>query len=131
MLDSRIFKALGDLVVTARSRRDAEHREFMAFYRDLVETLPTEVLEAFGSVAAPATIKGEACNYRLELNATDYIWWKKEIEEKGARFTAGPSSIQLDILTRLAKTAEDQRLQPAERKALLALLDDARPGQAA
>jgi hypothetical protein len=124
MTNTSIFKAVADLVTGAKARETEEHARFLRFYRDLVETLPTAATKAFGGLSlADAT--------RIELTATDYIWWKNKIEQQGYRFSAGVFAVQANMLNHLAKKAEAERLDPAERKALLALLDEAQSEQAA
>lgn len=122
-MDVNIFKAIGDLAVGAKRRTDKDYADFIAFYRQLVETLPIEVTDLFGSlddVQVRRDGKLEGCG--LELNVTDVIWWQHEIKT-GTRFVCGIAQVKSDMLRRLALKAETQRLTPDERKSLLALLD--------
>ncbi|UAK25844.1 hypothetical protein [Sphingomonas nostoxanthinifaciens] len=126
MLKSSIFKAVADLVSGADARNEADHKAFLVFYRDLVETIPTEVCQAFGTLGGvrARTAANEEKPFGLQLSVADYLWWKRQIEE-GTRFVAGPSSVQMDMLDRLTRKADIHRLTADERKALIALFDPA------
>ena len=115
-----IFRAVAAVGLGASKRITAEHDEFLAFYRELVETVPTDVAKSFGRMSVNMT--NGAQDWKIELSATDYIWWKEKFAD-GARFSSPPAQVRLNMLTRLAKKVEEQRLEPSERAALLALLD--------
>jgi hypothetical protein len=126
MINLSIFQAIGELVSGAKGRSDAEHIAFLAFYRSLVETLPADACRAFGLMNGVEVITGGSKgSFGIELTVTDYVWWKKHIEEEGTTFVHSPASVQLDMLTRLSRKAEVQRLEPSERKHLLDLLEQA------
>lgn len=126
MASAGIFRAVAEMALGAKARRDQENEKFLSFYRELVETLPTDVTELFGHMGKVAvTLKnGETPSWGIELTATDYIWWCNEIRENGVRFTQGPRAVEQAMIARLAKQAESQRLTPEERKKLISLLDD-------
>lgn len=123
MIELNVFKAIADLAVGAKARRDEEHQEFLRFYRSLVETLPTMATEAFGNLnGVKVTARKAAQSWGIELTVSDYLWWKHEIEQ-GARFVEGVAAVQTSMLHRLSKAAEAQRLSPEERKEMLSLID--------
>jgi hypothetical protein len=125
-MNANIFKSIGDLAVSAKRRTDKRYADFLAFYRELVETLPSEMVEIFGAVPLSVTHKnGKAETVNIELSATDFLWWKRNIEVLGMRFTNGPSSVENAMLRRVAEKAETHRLAPEERKTLLAMLEQA------
>lgn len=125
MTMASVFKAVADLAVGAKARRDAEYQDFLSFYRDLVETLPTEAVTAFGSMKVEVVEAGAIkSGWAIELTPTDFIWWKSKLEQGEVRFTGSADSVKLSMLSRIAKKAEAHRLSPAERKTLLALLDE-------
>lgn len=126
-MNVNIFKAIGDLALSAKKRKDNEHADFLAFYRNLVETLPTEIVALFGNMGGVAVWhKGKEKSCGLELTATDFMWWKTHIEAEGVRFVNTPASVKCDMLDRLARHAEAHRLSPEERKNLLSLLKQSR-----
>ena len=124
-ITAELFRAVGELAIGAKQRRRKEYVDFLAFYRELVETLPTEVVQLFGKLDVSVVPKstGKIETYGLILNATDFVWWKQSLEAEEVRFTNGPQSIRLSMLNHLSKQTEANSLSPDERKALLALLD--------
>ncbi|KKC25798.1 hypothetical protein [Sphingomonas sp. SRS2] len=125
LLSADLFKSIADIAVTAKGRRDAEHASFLAFYRQLVEVIPTDAVTSFGSVSVNVKTARKSEQWAIELTVTDYMWWKQKIEQLGVRFEKSPASVQADMLVRLSKAAEASRLNSDERKALLGLLDAA------
>lgn len=126
MIGTPIFHALAALAGTAKSRRLDEHKQFLLFYRELVETFPTDACVSFGNMGGiEVKTKDGVKKYGLELNATDFMWWKNEIENQGVTFVKGPAAVQSSMLYRLGKSAETERLEPSERKRLLELLEKA------
>ena len=121
-MNIKIFQALSDMIAETTGRREKEYADFLAFYRALVETIPTKVSQAFGKMEVSAT---GGKGYGLLLTAADYLYWKTAIEQNGLRFAKGPRGVQLDMLDRFVSKAEDSGLEPKERKRLLALLDEA------
>lgn len=117
-----LFRAVAVLATGAKARNAAAHRDFLAFYRDIVETVSVETVAAFGSMSVD--VVGKSNNWAIELTATDYVWWKEEIS-RGARFVKDPSAVRLAMLNRLSKQAEATKLTPDERKSLIALLETA------
>lgn len=126
MLSVNVFKAVADLAVGAKSKRDQEHTDFLAFYRSLVESLPTEAIRLFGNMSVKLIVGKVEEGAGLELTATDYMWWRQKIAG-GARFVVGVHAVQLEMLNRLSKKAEAESLPPEQRKVLLALLDEVHP----
>ena len=127
-MDVNIFKAIADIALGAKKRQDEEYSAFLAFYRELVETLPTEVTTLFGSMPRRVIENDEVVSYNIMLTATNFVWWKAKIEKTGTRFTTGPVVTRLAMLDHISKKAETNSLSPEQRKALLALLLEA--GQA-
>lgn len=123
-MNINLFRAVGDLALSAKKRVTNEHVEFLAFYRQLVETLPSEMTEMFGTLDGIEVrlTGGGFQTYGIELTATDFIWWKSVIEG-GNRFKNGTAWVQQSMLSRFSKKAEAHRLSPEERTTLLALLD--------
>jgi hypothetical protein len=124
-----IFSAIGDLAISSRRRVEVEHSDFLVFYRQLVETMPTEMVEIFGTLDGIRVRlrRGKVEDYGIELTATDFMWWKSLIEADHARFVSGPADVKRRMLERFATGAEAERLTPDERKKLLFLLDSATP----
>ena len=123
-MNINIFKKVADLALGAKRREDAEYADFLKFYRDLVEVLPTEVVELFDGCPRAVISKGAEYKWIIQLTATDFIWWKTKIEQEGARFKNGVTNAKLAMLEKLAKSAEAKSLTPEERKTLLAMLDE-------
>jgi hypothetical protein len=121
-----LFQSIANLAVTATGRVTEDHEKFLVFYRGLVETVPPEVAELFGSLTVAVVEKGELkSSWGVLLTATDYLFWKQKIAE-GVRFSpshGGAKSVPRALATRLAKKAEEAGLTLQERQALLALLD--------
>lgn len=124
-MNANIFRAVGELALGAKRRREAEYASFLSFFRELVETLPAEMTSLFGHMSnVGVTLRdGKTANYGIELTVTDFLWWKSAIEQDGVRFTSGPESLRRSMLTRFSKQAEAYRLEPEERKKLLAMID--------
>lgn len=119
------FKAIGELAIGAKRRQEKEYADFIAFYRDLVENLPTEVTELFGkldNIPVRRWGSGKTENVGLILSVADLLWWTHEFEMK-TRFVNGISYVKSEMLARLSRQAETERLSPDERKRLLAILD--------
>lgn len=124
-MSAHIFRKIADLALGAKARRDDEYRQFLAFFRELVETTPTDVAKLFGRFNVKSQPRGgQEAVYGIELTATDYLWWVNEIENKGTRFVNGVPRVQTAILSHIAKQAEAQGLTADERKLLLSLLID-------
>lgn len=125
-MNTNIFHAIGDLAMGAKRRSEKEYADFLAFYRELVETLPIEVTDLFGTMnevwVQRRGQKNESVG--IELNVADLMWWQHEFAT-GTRFVHGIDQVKADMLRRLTLKAETQRLNPEERKKLLALLDQA------
>lgn len=122
-----VFRAIGELALGAKGRRDKEYAEFLAFYRDLVETLPSEMIELFGTLENVSVfVSGKKASYGLELSVTDYLWWKQHIEVSRLRFESGVASVKFDMLDRFSRKAETHRLSPEERTKLLALIEQSK-----
>ena len=124
-MNFEIFKAIGNLSLKAKVREEQEYKEFLAFYKELVENMPTELTILFGNLGGIETSKAghKPSVYGIELTATDYIWWKNKIENEGCRFVHGIPHVKSLMLERFAKNAESHRLSPEERKELIAMLE--------
>jgi len=125
MIKASIFEKIGAMVSANKARELASYNEFIAFYRELVEALPSDVTKIFGSMPVGVFDGGAKKEWNIQLTAVDYIWWKSHIEGEGVRFTKSPARVQLDMLDRISKKAEVYTLDPSERKALIALLEEA------
>jgi len=126
---TNIFHRISDIALRAKSRRDEEYRQFLQFYRELVETVPAEVAKLFGTLNGVKCIvgKGVSADYGIQISATDYLWWKDEFVNKGTRFALPVEQVKAAILTHIAKKAEASGLTADERKELLTLLIDGTP----
>lgn len=123
-MNVNIFRAIGDLALGAKKRTDKEHDDFLAFYRQLVETLPVEVVELYGELKDISLKRdGKIEKSNLELSIADFLWWQHEITVAGTRFTHGVAEVKSDMLQRLVQRAETQRLSPEERAKLLLLAE--------
>ena len=123
MISFRAFEVLVGIVTGSRERETREHKEFMRFYQELVKIVPEPIAKEFGSIKVPTTVKGRLQDgYRLELNVTDYLWWKTIIDE-GGRFVEGSGSVQRDIWDGLTKLVRDNALTEDERKNLMLLME--------
>lgn len=122
-----VFNAIAELAVGARRRSKQEHQDFLSFFREVVATVPAEVVETFGHMSGVQCVhpNGEIKSYGILLTATDYMFWKQKIEIEGIRFVKGAASVQMDMLDRLSTQAEMQRLSPAERTALIEMMERA------
>ena len=125
----KAFAALGEIIVGAKQKRDAEYQEFLVFYRELVETLPTEACNRFGTLnGVEAVVDGNESAYGIQMNVADFLYWKNKIDNTDIRFVASIREIKSAMLDRLTNIAEVHNLEPAARKALLAILIDAKEG---
>jgi hypothetical protein len=123
MINVDMFKSLGDIIVSNKTKRNTEYQEFLVFYRGLVESLPTEACNSFGSLSVVGILKKERMtNYSILLTAGDFLWWKNMLANPDFRFEKTITEIKQDMLNRMAKLAEVQDLEPDGRKKLLALL---------
>jgi hypothetical protein len=124
----KMFQAVADIATNAAGRVTEEHQEFLKFFRELVETVPPEVAERFGTLKVTALEKGkETEGWGVMLTATDYLFWKQKISD-GVRFSprhGGVKSVPRAMVTRLAKQAETAGLTLEERQKLVKLLDEA------
>lgn len=120
-----IFHKIADFTTAAVSRRNKEHDQFLSFYRELVETIPTEAIKAFGNMGGVQVFSGgKRQDFGIELTAADFLWWKQHIDVMGTRFVKSPSAVQADILDRMVRKADVGGLAPKQRKELIALMDD-------
>lgn len=124
IFNTTIFRSIADLAIGAKKRRDKEHQDFLAAYREIVETIPVEVVELFGTMGDVKLVKGtNNTTAGLQLNAADFMWWKGKIEIEGWSFAKGAAGVWIDMLDRISKIAQMDRLEPDERKALIALME--------
>jgi len=126
-MNVNVFRAIADLALSAKRREDKAHTDFLSFYRELVETLPSEMVDIFGQLTGvDVRIKsGKEAKWGIQLTATDFIWWKSQIEDEGVRFVHGPLSVQRSMLDLFSRSADARRIPPEERKKLIALLEQA------
>lgn len=119
------FRRVGELAIGAKARRQAENEEFLKLHRQIVETVPIEIVKAFGTLDNVALYdpKGKEATGGIELTVADHLWWKKLLA-KGNRFRWGIQPVKDYMLEHLVKQIEDTTLEPEQRKALLALLDE-------
>lgn len=118
-----VFSEIADIALGARKRRIAENEGFLAFYREIVETVPQEVVSLFGKMTVRVTEGNTQADWGLLLTATDYIFWKNKLSEGRVKFTSGNTRIKQMMHERLAEKAENEGLPPEERKRLIALLE--------
>jgi len=123
MMNVNVFKAIADLALVATGRERAEYDGFLAFYKGLVEGLPTEAIKLFGNMSVKIRKGKDESTAGIELTAVDYIWWKESIAS-GVRFSSGVRAIKIAMLNHISKKAESNSLEPDERKKLIALLED-------
>lgn len=119
-----IFTDIADIAFGARKRRIAEHEEFLKFYRELVETVPQEVVALFGKMTVRVVEAEVQADWGILLTATDYIFWKNKLLEGRIKFVKGDKRIKQLMHERLAEKAENEGLSAEERKRLIALLEE-------
>lgn len=122
-ITNALMAKVGDIFLASKRRRDAEYADFLAFYRTLVEETDSAVAKAIGNISVAVTEDGCPRNWNILLTAADYIWWKQKITEAGVLFSTSIEQVKADILMSLAAKAESNGLTAAERKSLIALLD--------
>jgi len=122
------FKALGEIIVGAKQKRDVEYQEFLSFYRELVESLPTEACKRFGNLSVKVIKQdgNKEANYGIELTVADFLWWKGVLENDEIRLDSTTNQIKNAMLDKLTRIAEVNNLEPEARKSLLAILIDAK-----
>lgn len=123
-MDKSIFEKLAKLVEGTNSRTAKEHEDFLKTYRGIVEMVPLSVANEFGNMDGINIVspKQKIENCRIELTATDYLWWKTRFAN-GWRVQGGTQKLLRKMATHLAKSAEGTGLDIAERKALLEIID--------
>lgn len=122
MIEFRAFEALIRYITSDRERITREHMMFLDFYQDLVKLIPDDLAKEFGSISAPTMTKGKNQEgYKMELNVTDYLWWKSVIED-GGRFVKGVSQVQRDIWDHLNKHVRQGALTDEQRMELIDLM---------
>lgn|GEM_PF-5788959 len=121
------FRALGDIITNEKKKRYIENQEFLVFLRELVETLPAEACNRFNNFPV-VIIKEDNKQQQLfiELTVSDYLFWKDKAENTDLRFEETITQIKNRMLEKLTKVAEMNKLEPKERKELLAILLDAK-----
>lgn len=128
MITFRAFEVLVGIITGSRERETNEHKEFMRFYQELVKIVPEIIAKEFGSIQVPTLVDRKLQEgYRMELNVTDFLWWKNIIDDEGGRFRDGVNSVQRDIWDRLTKLVRDNALSEDERKNLLLLMSQDEP----
>ena len=119
-----VFQKLGDIVLSSKRRVELEYEDFFKFYRALVEITDSEVAKAVGGTSITVVLldKKEE-TYKLELTATDYLWWKEKVAV-GLRFKFSMEAVKAAILGQMTKAAETNKLTAEERKQILSLFDE-------
>ncbi len=116
-----LFKNVAEMAITAKARRTKENADFLSFFRDVVETVPTEAALLFGSLSNVEVIKnGQKQTFEIELTAIDYIWWKNELEG-GVHFVKPVRDVKMDMLEHLAKKAAADRAARTGREIMAKL----------
>ena len=123
------FRALGDIILNNKKKRDIENQEFLKFFRELVETLPAEACKKFGQLTGvDVIVDNTAKQFGIILSVTDFLWWRNAFETTNVRFTNGPENVKMKMLERLTAVSEVDSLGPADRKKILAILIEAKEG---
>lgn len=124
---AKAFLGMGEILSGVAARRRKENEEFLGFFREIVETVPLEVAKAFGTMGVEAfDATGKPTQgWGIVLSVADYIYWKDHLTA-GARFKFPVANIKLAMMNHLSKKIEGVGLPPEERKALLAMLDEAK-----
>lgn len=117
-----LFKKVGDIFLSSKKRRDDEIADFLSFYRTIVEEMDAAVAAACGPTQVEVMAAGKIESWSIRLTVADYIWWKQKFAD-GVRFTKPVAKVKSDMLMRLAKETESNKLTAEERKALIALFD--------
>lgn len=122
MIPFKSFVVLIEVISGARKKATEEHLDFLEFYKDLVSIIDHDTAVEFGSLQVPTVIKGVLHeNYRLELNPTDYTWWRSIIIDEKGRFKEGPQSVQLRIWDHLVSQTRMIDMTPDQRQRILNL----------
>lgn len=124
MIPFRAFEKLIGFITGNRAQLTQDHMEFLEFYQDLVRIIPDDLATAFGSIVVPTMVNGEVHKgYRLQLNVTDYGWWRSVILD-GGRFVESTFSVQRNIWDHLNSQTSEGSLTNEQKLELLNLLDD-------
>lgn len=110
----------------AQSEREAvQYQDFFAFYRQIVESVPSDVVQKFGDFPRKVVLRnGKEETWNIQLTAADYLWWRAKINEEGVRFLNGPVTAQTAMLKHMMDKAGKFAMEPDARKALIALMED-------
>lgn len=120
MIQFKAFEVLISIISGARKRATAEHLDFLEFYKAVIGIVDNDIAREFGSIPVPTMVSGkEEATYRLELNATDLMWWRSVIVSEHGRFKQGVDQVQRDIWDRLVKQAGSSGLNEEQRQQLL------------
>lgn len=142
MTNVQKFVQLSTLFKKVEAKREKEYKDFMDFYRSLVETLPSDVCKAFGKFSVEMNFKADLtirtasgnvaagatagnAQWGILLSVADYMWWVDKFNEPKIRFKLSPSEVKSGMLQHLATAVESlNTLDAAERKELLKILLD-------
>lgn len=115
------FKKLALFISDVTGRRQREYEDFLSFYRELVETMPTDVCKTFGNMSVTGN---DGKNYGIMLTVADYMYWKDSFA-KGVFFKHEPEMVIKAMMKHLSESVEHTgSLTPDERKNLLSILLD-------
>jgi hypothetical protein len=117
------FKKLVELAGIVNSKYKVEQQEFMKFYKDLVETVPTDTCKLFGTIYDTCIDENKKeVNLGIMLTVADYLYWVDAFE-KGVRFKISFDKLKSKMLIHLAKAIEQTcEIDPQDRKTMLAIL---------
>ena len=115
------FAALASFFVKVDVAETAKYIEFLDFYETIVRNTPTAAVKKFGRLNVSTRIGGENKTFGLILTATDFMWWKSNIEN-GARFVNGIDAVQRAIFSQLSELAESLDITKESRAELLDIL---------
>lgn len=115
------FKQLAEFVTDITQKRKKEADIFLQFYKELVETMPSEVCKTFGNMSV---VGSDDKKYGIELTVADYLYWKDSFE-RGIYFKNGPEKVKQAMMRHLSNSVEETgSLTAEERKLLLSILID-------
>lgn len=118
------IKALFSLYNKAQKIREQELKDFMEFYKTIVEIVPPEAARVFGTMPAPTYVykHKKVKQYGIKLTVVDYAWWVEQFRSGECYFVEGPASVKRDILNRLTETIENYLTTADLKKELLEII---------
>lgn len=124
MPNIKLIQAVANLMTGARDRISEEHADFLNFYEQLVRSISSDAVEAFGKMEIEVKDKGKEETWGILLTAADFMFWKNAIEKRNVRFADTTDVVKSGMLNRMTRMAETERLTVEERNKLLDLLSD-------